>query len=232
MNKVKSALLATTLAVGVALAGGSAYAADLMHAAAPGVVQAPAGAYVSVFAGAAFGNQASGNYDSYGFEVPTNLGYVIGGAVGTHLMPNLRGEVEVSYSSHNVSGTATVWDSTYTDTGSVNTLYALGNLWYDIDVGSSFTPYIGGGAGFAVVMPNVNVDDGYIWSGSAVAPAAQLGAGVKWQVSDNMALDLGYRAKAVFNHTWQSDGSSSASYSANDMSFIDQSVQLGLTIGF
>jgi len=239
MSKVKSALLVTTLAVGVALAGGSAYAADLMHAAAPGVVQAPApeGMYVSVFAGAAFAADPTGIYDDfYAFKFPETTGYVIGGTVGTHVSPNLRAELELSYVSHQGTGFMTIDDETgTTGTGSFNTLYVLGNAWYDFDTGSAFTPYIGGGAGLAVIMPDITniFDDAndYEFKTAAVAPAAQVGAGFKYQIADNIALDVGYRAKFVFNGTLQESGVFGSDKVTN-LSYVDQTVSAGLTFGF
>jgi len=234
MEKMKYVLAATTLAVGVALAGGSAYAADIAQ---PGVVQAPApaalaGSYVSVFGGYAFGNSVSAHatQGSYNVSTPYNGGYIIGGAIGTHLMPNLRGEVEVSYVSHGASGQSFASSGGVgTATGSTSTLYLLGNLWYDIDTGSAFTPYLGGGLGAAVLMPNVTLDSGGTYNSDAVAFAAQLGAGIKFQLADNIALDLGYRAKDVFNASLTGSGGAS---NVTNVNYIDQSVQAGLTFGF
>ena len=239
MEKIRGLLLGTTLAVGVALAAGSAFAADLPT----GVVSAPAaveagGSYVSVFAGVAFPVTASGGYSDSTFDADFQTGYIVGGALGTHLAPNLRGEIELSYVSHNVSGTLTVHTSggasqPTTDTGGLSTLYLLGNLWYDIDTGGGITPYVGGGAGLAVVMPNNFAfgSGGEVFSTAAVALAGQLGVGVKFQLADNMTVDLGYRAKGVFNATLVPN-SGTGTNNATAVHYIDQTVQLGLTVGF
>jgi len=237
--KLKNALMATTLAVGLALAGGSAFAADMPM---PGVMQAPPppamDMYVSVFAGAAFGMDVNGTYHTSptttaSFKMPLETGYVVGAAIGTHVMPNLRAEVELSYASRNVTGTL-FYPSNGTsssDTGSFSTLYLLGNLWYDFDTGGGFTPYIGGGIGLAVLMPNVTDigGAGFDYTTNSVAGAAQLGAGVKVNVSDSIALDVGYRAKFVFNGTLTGSGGQGDVTNAN---FVDQSIQAGLTFSF
>lgn len=232
MNKLQAALMGTTLAVALAVSGGSAYAAK-------GMVTAPApaamsGLYVSVFGGIALPSTATGTYDSYAFTVPLSTGFLIGGAIGTHFTDNLRGEIELSLAQHGVGTPVGAWGSTYTtSTGSVSTLFALANLWFDINTGSQFTPYLGGGAGFAVTMPKVTWDTSYYFDRGSITPAAQFGAGVKMQVTDNMSVDVGYRAKAVFSHTWPSSYSaSSAYYPARDMNWLEQSVQVGLTVGF
>lgn len=236
MGKAKSLLLATTVAVAVALAGGSAFAADLYvpPPAPPTAAPAPAsnGLYVSVFGGYAFATSIYGHTagtPGSDITVPLQGGYVIGAAIGTHLTDNLRGEVELSYSSRNVDAANVATFSGSADfTGSGSALYLLGNLWYDIDTGTSFTPYIGGGLGIAEVMPDVTSLAGTTYS-NATAFAAQLGAGVKFQVSDNIALDLGYRAKGVFNTTLTGSGVGNDLTNAH---YVDQSVQAGLTFSF
>ncbi len=66
------------------------------------------------------------------------------------------------------------------------------NAYYDIDTGTKFTPYIGGGIGYAkneVSLSssglNISKDDtNFAW---------QLGAGVAYAVNDNVSVDFGYR---------------------------------------
>jgi opacity protein-like surface antigen len=236
MNKITYALLSTTMAVGLALAGGSAYAADLVQ---PGVVAAPApadtsGLYISVFGGYAFSNavNAHSTQGDTDVSVPYDGGYLIGGAIGTHLMPNLRGEVEASYVSRGVSaGAFGSGGGTGTATGTNSTLYLLGNLWFDLDTGSAITPYIGGGIGAAVIMPNITLDPGpgFGYDTAGYAFAGQLGAGIKFQLADNISADLGYRAKGVFNASLTGSGGAS---NLTNVNYIDQIVQVGLNFGF
>jgi opacity protein-like surface antigen len=233
MKKIESALLATTLAVGLALAGSSAFAADLMAPSDPGVVvaDAPAG-YISVFGGYAFGNTVHSVTTGTGSSVAANYngGYIVGGALGMNVMPSLRAELEVSYSSRGVSNHAFAsGGGTGTATGSTSTLYLLGNLWYDFDTGSSITPYIGAGVGAAVLMPNITIDTGGTYKTDALALAGQLGAGVKFAVADNVSLDLGYRAKGVTNG--KLDGGNGAD-DLTGVSYIDQSVTVGVNFSF
>jgi len=238
MQTFQRLLLTTSVSVGLALAGGSAFAADLM---APAAVTTGGGGYVSVFAGAALPHAVRGDYTNAatttGADIPVGAGYILGAAIGTDLMPNLRGELELSYASHGVTGTYITRfpngsTSTATDAGSFNTLYLLGNIWYDFDTSSKFTPYVGGGLGAALMMPNVsfpNYPGSPSFSTSSGAVAGQLGAGVKFQIADNMSLDLGYRIKGVFG-----GGLTQTNYPNNlkNVSYFDQSVQIGLTVGF
>jgi opacity protein-like surface antigen len=241
MKKMTLALLGSTVAVGLTLAGGSAFAADLM---APppveaAVVSTSGGGYISVFGGYSAPLTVNGAYTSAGtsFSAPFASGYIVGAAIGTHLGSNARFEGELSYASHAVGGLITFNPgggpvSATTTTGNEATLYLLGNVWLDLNTGSGFTPYIGGGAGLAVIMPNVTYTQpggGGTFNTTAYAPAAQLGVGVKFDVADNMSIDLGYRAKYVFNANLTS---TSTSAGLSGINYLDQSVQIGLNIGF
>ena len=94
MKTIRNALLGTTLAVTVALAGGSAFAADLSMPKPVKVAPAPAaesGNYVSVFGGLAIGGSLSGQMSTsdtglYDIDIALQHGYVIGAAVGTTRM--------------------------------------------------------------------------------------------------------------------------------------------------
>jgi hypothetical protein len=127
MAGLMQALLGTTLAVGVALVAGSAFAAGLPITKAVAMpASAASGNYVSVFGGVAFGASVSGNYAASGdhFSFPLDQGSVFGAALGTHLTHNLRGEVEVLYARH-----ATTGISTYVDgAGKIYTSQLAGNL--------------------------------------------------------------------------------------------------------
>ena len=156
LENMRDALLGAALAAGLALAGGSAFAADLPVTLTTTQAAPSSTGYVSVFGGFALPSTVSGQYsDGDPIDLPLNSGYLLGVAVGTHLMPNLRGEVELSYSHREVTGTFSSSGSNYSDAGSFSTAYLLGNLWYDLDLGNGFTPYLGGGLGVAVLMPNV-----------------------------------------------------------------------------
>ena len=66
------------------------------------------------------------------------------------------------------------------------------NAYYDIDTRTKFTPYVGGGIGYAKIegsmsMPGMNIsedDTNFAW---------QLGAGVAYAVNKNISVDFGYR---------------------------------------
>ena len=67
------------------------------------------------------------------------------------------------------------------------------NAYYDIDTGTKFTPYVGAGIGMAHLKAKVDFMDGDVPGKSKTTFAWQAGAGVSYAMTDNLALDLGYR---------------------------------------
>ena len=200
---------------------------------------AMSGGYASVFCDYALGTTLSGSITTPAagtLSIPLGGGYNIGATVGAEFLPNLRGEVEFSYSSHPTGSTATATISGTTTSigvsGSVGTAYLLGNIWYDVDTGSAFTPYVGAGLGLADIMPNVTfaAPGSFSYQTSSLSLAGQFGAGVKFKVADNVSLDLGYRLKDVANGSLAATPSTAPTL--NGATYVDQSIQLGVLFHF
>jgi len=140
-----------------------------------------------------------------------DTGFVIAGAVGMnfgHMMSGLRGEVELSWRQNNVDGlySSNILGPTPFQSGTIDydheTFAVLANIWWDIPVGG-FSPYIGGGIGWA----DTSIDGAYTCTGGGACPvpavvpfdfsddgfAWQLGAGINFQISPNVKLGVGYR---------------------------------------
>ena len=198
-------------AVGAALAATALVSVPAM------AQDADTGAYVSLSAGVASVNDLDVNYDDgtddADFSFDMKSAAVIRGAVG-YDFGMVRADVEVSYHRNKVSsvtverlnGTAvTLTPADRADVcdfleanscgGSGNTfttdytsrarqLSALANLWVDLPVGGAVTPYAGGGIGAT----------GYELDGEGeVRFAWQLGAGVAFNVNENIAITGDYR---------------------------------------
>jgi opacity protein-like surface antigen len=78
---------------------------------------------------------------------------------------------------------------TVADEGNVQTWALMANAWFDLTNDSQFTPYVGGGIGYAISKFN----GGAVYSGVDGNFAWQLGAGVDVAVSDSTSLGVGYR---------------------------------------
>jgi opacity protein-like surface antigen len=207
-----------------------ALAADLVvdaPEAAPAV--APSGLYATFFAGGSFASGEISMVISPPLEItiPVDLeaGFIVGGAVGMSVYQNLRGELEFSYMQANVSTEELGFpdDLKLTSTG----YNFLANLWYDFVNDTSFTPYVGAGVGYGY---NETGADGYYYESSGLL--YQLGAGVKFDVADNIALDVGYRyrvlsdADVTFNGVAPPAGFDVTTNATNHI------VQAGVTFGF
>lgn len=232
---MKKTLLVAVAAAALTLAAGQAQASDYAPAAESG------GWYVSVFGGLAFSaSDPEGNYfgsTTYSFDVDT--GFIVGAAVGSTLWSeNVRGEVEVSYLNQDVSGFDSVSDGYFSGgdaDGDIGQWYLLANLWYDWHTDTGFTPYFGGGIGVGWANPNVDLEapGGFVanFDEGTIGFAGQLGAGVKWEFTDSVALDIGYRFKVLAATDFEiSDSQECCNITSVD--FYNHIVQVGLTVGF
>lgn len=129
------------------------------------------GLYLRGDAGASFLEWSGGDDD---------MGMVFGGGIGYRYNDWMRADVTVDWAGKYDTGLA----------GDLSTVTVLGNLYYDFANESAFTPYVGAGAGYGWVNNGVNGDD----SGFAVG----LAAGVAVDLTQNLALDVGYRFRDTF----------------------------------
>jgi outer membrane autotransporter protein len=79
----------------------------------------------------------------------------------------------------------------------VQTLQA--NLYWDIDTGTAFTPFIGGGLGMSFIYADYKTEGMPSISEYTTGFAWNAGAGVAYNVNDTIAVDLAYRF-AGFGH--------------------------------
>lgn len=194
----------------------------------------PSGWYVSVFAGASEIGSVDTNYNgSTLVEQHFDTSYTLGLTVGTHLTPNTRAEIELSYSSYEGGDVHYNGSFVFPSTGPVSTTYLLANAWYDfgaVSLGSgSFTPYVGGGVGGVFLSADTYFNNSiYGYGDNVFGLAAQLGGGVQVSLGSG-ALDIGYRFK----------GASGLDIDDNDGSgvyengrFTTHNVQVGYVISF
>jgi opacity protein-like surface antigen len=239
MNKKQ--LLMAVAAAAMTLGIASAKAADLEP------VAEPAGWYISLFGGVSWLEDVDIEYDfdpvsGYEANAETDVGFIVGGAVGTHLMDDLRVELEVAYSENDVDkidyfDAADGSSDEYDASGKFGILTFMANLWFDIPLSEELTPYIGGGAGVAIVDGNEAYDDfgggADIFDSSEVAFAFQAGAGLRWRVWDNVALDIGYRLRGIDGPDFDRNdnlGFSTSDYRADWM--WSHNIIGGVSIGF
>lgn len=78
---------------------------------------------------------------------------------------------------------------TASDAGSVQTWALMANAWFDLKNETEFTPYIGGGVGYAISK----FKGGAVYDGVDGNFAWQMGVGVNVAVSEETSLGVGYR---------------------------------------
>lgn len=145
-------------------------------------------------------------------ELKTEKESTFGGAlaIGYDFKPNfdvpVRTEIEYairSQSEGEYSDSYYIEDNLVKPSGSMEFVIqsVFFNAYYDIETGTPFTPYVGGGLGVAIIdadgklKVSVDGDTEYDESASNTETnfAFNLAAGVGYDVNDNFTLDLGYR---------------------------------------
>jgi len=122
-------------------------------------------------------------------------GWVVRGAVGAAINKNLRLEVEGFY-NNNDADKVNFRDIVVAeaDLSGIEVAGGLFNAYYDINFGSPFVPFVGGGFGIAKVDADVrNVDrsiDETVW-------AWNVGVGFAYEINKNLSLEMSYRYLAT-----------------------------------
>ncbi len=166
------------------------------------------GWYGSINAGIA----ASNNYSRSANGLTTgefvfDRGFAVDGTIGYDFNP-FRVEGELSWRQFGLdnvgfsqgSGDYAVLNGlSFPIEGHMSSLGFMVNGWYDIDTGSQWTPFVGGGIGRARVKGEASsfTADGISYpfnlSGSEWVFAYQIGAGVAYQITEKASLQVGYR---------------------------------------
>jgi opacity protein-like surface antigen len=204
--------------------------------------------YVSLFGGGS--GLTSNVHTTHAYFLPdevehsleTGQGYLLGGTIGVRAGDIIRLEVELSHAEWDAKSYVFgggLFQLADLAEGSVNMTYMLANAWADWNNDSAFTPYIGGGVGLGWAI-GTNVE--YIpigpyekYSGDgAIGFAFQLGAGMKFDMTEHASIDLGYRFKGVPNIDFKSHSGSAPPHTEpyKGADLYSHNVQLGLTWQF
>ena len=182
--------------------------------------------YVSVFGGFDWARaHASFSTDHYDFRMKN--GFTVGAAVGSYVADGVRMERELSFVSNGFKG-ATYDDTPYEpESGDMSGIFMMTNLWKDFRTSSAFQPYVGGGIGLALLSGDGTGETSDFDFDNELAFAVQAGAGVRYAMTDRLALDLGYRFKGAIDATEKASPDYSGAFS-----FYNHSIQAGLTYAF
>lgn len=169
--------------------------------------------YGSLFGGYSMSTDAETSYVVEGYDPEYTFtlnqemdgGYILGATLGRSVMPNVRVEAEISYAKYEAgdfnysysyntdSGGTWTYEETFAGSGELTATYMMGNVWYDMPMGSGSgaVPYVGGGIGG--VKFEISTDD---FSADDTVFAYQIGAGVQFPMDAGM-VDIGYRFKGT-----------------------------------
>ncbi len=168
MNSLKSILLTSIVALPLAV---SAQAADLGDGASPVTDSTMIGLYLRGDIGWSFLDVKGVDNDST---------WVAGGGVGYQFSDFIRTDITGDFSG----------DYEIAPGADISTTTVLGNLYFDWANESMFTPYIGAGVGYGWVNGSGLASDD---DGLALGAAA----GVAIDITENIALDTGYRYRNI-----------------------------------
>ena len=161
-----------------------------------------------------------------------DTGYKFGGVLGYHLDSGIRIEGEIFLARAEIGqitntdvtlpgplSSVPIEDVPLNPTGTAEQFGAMLNLWYDIETGSDWTPYVGAGLGFIRIdQGDLRYDEGKLANAVLMAlgqpaqlppglvpkPSAtdsafayQIGAGIGYALSDSATLHIGYRLQAL-----------------------------------
>ena len=199
MNSRLSTLLAAS-AVGALIAGAPLGAN----------AQQTTGLYVSGGFGVNWLQDVTSNGNGGSTDLSFKYGPAAAAALGYGLGNGFRTELELAYRRNNVDSSSRGASDGHAETWSL-----LGNLLYDFNTGTAFTPYVGIGIGGArtsydsvgALAGNRRADD------SSVAPAGQAIAGVSYAIDQNLKLDLSYRYFMAANSTYSTTNGGTAEVS-------------------
>jgi opacity protein-like surface antigen len=183
-------------------------------------------------------------------DLETDLGWVVGAAVGQQLTKEFRGEVEFSYRRNNGDqpflGTVTVTTnlgatSTFTTAGNgdseLDQFMLMANVWYEFPTQMAFRPYIGGGIGWGWV--NADLDGqvpNIVLPGSTVTMDLfeddETDNGFAYQVGAGLAMDFSQVVTGFVEYRYSSvvDIQFGSSADPLDADVTNHTVQFGVRI--
>lgn len=169
---------------------------------------------------------------SFNSENRTKPGYIFGLVAGKEVMPNLRGELELSFFENDIKSiNFPGFPPSTSATGHVNSINILANVWRDFDIGNGFKPYVGGGVGIGFVDARTRASGAVFdeFNGSDIGFAFQVGAGFKIAINKMTEADISYRFRGVTGVTLKSEFPTQINQSTN---IFGHYIQAGITIKF
>ncbi|MBO9397612.1 porin family protein [Shimia sp. R9_2] len=146
---------------------------------------------------------------------------------------SLRGEVELSYRSNDVTAVDFSGNGAGAEAnpaGDISATYLLGNLIVDVETSSKFTPYFGAGVGVGFFDQDISYGNGVTIRGDDEVFTAQLIAGTSYDINEQVALFGDVRYTRGFDVTGTRTSPGGTASVSDDLS--NTSVNLGVRFKF
>ena len=168
---------------------------------------------------------------SFAYTVSHDDGYTVGGAVGILLTKNVRLELDIAHSKFDYGNNYHSLGFTgQNERGSMDLTTVMANIWFDTNLGF-VSPYVGGGVGFGTASGDLTISNGSgrQFSGDDTGWAFQFGTGLRFPISSNIELDVGYRVKHVVDLNF---ASAITGFKTTNFDITTQAIQAGIVVKF
>lgn len=162
----------------------------------------------------------------YGDTTTFGAGGAVGGFVGYDTGTGVRAEGELTYRSNSHDEFSNISGGDLYD-GGFDSLSLMVSAYYDFDMGSQWTPYLGGGIGVAFMSSDIEVVGLPVIDDEDTVFAYQLGAGIGYEVSSNMTITLDYRYFATDNPVFTDSGLDDIEFE-----YFNHSILVGVRVPF
>lgn len=197
----------------------------------PGSAQAypKQGWYIGAGAGVNFLQDNDAKIGATTNRIEADPGFLLDGSIGFGFESQLRPEFEIAYRRNTVdkvSGTGAG-----TSTGNFDSVAFMGNLFYDFQTNSGVTPYLGIGAGGALIGANDagRVFGGNLFNNSPFEFAYQGIAGLSYELSERWDVTADYRYFATLDPEYKT---AAGGFKTNEAEYRNHSFLLGLRYVF
>jgi outer membrane protein OmpA-like peptidoglycan-associated protein/outer membrane protein W len=171
----------------------------------PGAAQAypKQGWYVGLGGGVSFEQDTDATIGGVTNKLEFDPGFALSGDIGYGFENQLRPEFEINYRRNTVDKVS--GPGAGLRNGHISTVGFMGNLFYDFDTRSGLTPYIGGGAGGALISGD---RAGFIVGGASIDNqdfqfAYQGIAGLSYEISERLDATADYRYFATLDPNYK-----------------------------
>jgi OmpA-OmpF porin, OOP family len=150
-------------------------------------------------------------------ELFYTTGWAAGAAAGYECANGLALEAELAYRQNGLDGEEVMGTPLGVD-GTESSIAFMGNAKFNMDTGTLLTPFVGAGAGLAVLKVDAQPDGGGDFKDTDTQFAYQAMAGVSYAVSPHLHLALEYIYFATTSPTFAADSVSvDMNYHAQDL---------------